>query len=75
MKSWEITKKDQIIIFNFWSINIVINFCFDQISFYLRVGPLTGFGPQDLIEKSFYDFIHTEDILNMRDTHITCKYM
>ena len=43
--------------------------------FFLRVWPLTGFGPQDLIEKSFYDFIHTEDILNMRDTHITCKYI
>lgn len=39
-----------------------------------RVSQLTGYEPQDLIEKTLYHYIHGNDILNMRDSHNTRKY-
>ncbi|XP_059082432.1 single-minded homolog 1-like isoform X1 [Tigriopus californicus] len=36
-----------------------------------QVAPLTGFEPQDLIEKTLYQYIHTEDMLPLRNTHVT----
>lgn len=38
---------------------------------YCRVTQLTGFEPQDLIEKTLYHYIHTSDISHMRESHIT----
>jgi single-minded-like protein len=38
-----------------------------------RVASLTGYEPQDLIEKTLYQFIHSADMVPMRLTHLTCK--
>ena len=38
-----------------------------------RVSALTGYEPQDLIEKTLYQFIHAEDIVPMRLAHLTSK--
>nr|XP_037875813.1 single-minded homolog 1 isoform X2 [Bombyx mori] len=36
-----------------------------------RVAALTGYEPQDLIEKTLYNFIHGTDVLHMRYSHCT----
>lgn len=36
-----------------------------------RVAQLTGYEPQDLIEKTLYHYIHACDILHMRLAHHT----
>ena len=41
---------------------------------YFRVGALTGFEPQDLIEKTLYQYIHGYDMMHMRLSHHLCKY-
>lgn len=41
---------------------------------FLRVCSLTGYEPQDLIEKTLYHYIHGSDVDNMRLAHQTCKY-
>lgn len=38
-----------------------------------RVAQLTGFEPQDLIEKTLYHYIHAGDIMHMRFSHYQCK--
>ena len=40
-----------------------------------RVAQLTGYEPQDLIEKTLYHYIHGSDILAMRYAHHQCKYV
>lgn len=39
-----------------------------------RVGKLTGYEPQDLIEKTLYHYIHGCDIIHMRYAHHQRKY-
>lgn len=39
-----------------------------------RVSALTGYEPQDLIEKTLYQYIHASDMVPMRLTHLTCMY-
>ena len=39
-----------------------------------RVSALTGYEPQDLIEKTLYQYIHASDMVPMRLTHLTCEY-
>eukprot|EP00090_Calanus_glacialis_P013498 TRINITY_DN22185_c0_g1_i1.p1 TRINITY_DN22185_c0_g1~~TRINITY_DN22185_c0_g1_i1.p1 ORF type:complete len:626 (-),score=99.82 TRINITY_DN22185_c0_g1_i1:177-2054(-) len=36
-----------------------------------RVAALTGYEPQDLIEKTLYQYIHASDMVPMRLTHLT----
>jgi len=36
-----------------------------------RVAHLTGYEPQDLIEKTLYQYIHVADVLHMRFAHHT----
>ena len=38
-----------------------------------RVAHLTGYEPQDLIEKTLYQYIHVGDLLHMRFAHHTRK--
>ena len=40
-----------------------------------HVSLLTGYEPQDLIEKTLYQYIHAEDMLSMRSVHFTCKFL
>ena len=40
-------------------------------SFLFQVAELTGFEPQDLIEKTLYQHVHSEDMLALRSAHIT----
>lgn len=37
--------------------------------FCYRVNPLTGYEPQDLIEKTIYQFIHANDLVALRHAH------
>ncbi|XP_073987454.1 single-minded homolog 1-like isoform X3 [Rhodnius prolixus] len=39
-----------------------------------RVAQLTGYEPQDLIEKTLYHYIHTSDMMHMRYSHNTLLY-
>ena len=39
-----------------------------------RVAHLTGYEPQDLIEKTLYQYIHVSDVLHMRFAHHTRNY-
>lgn len=41
--------------------------------FFKRVSQLTGYEPQDLIEKTLYQYIHASDIIQMRYAHQICK--
>ncbi|XP_066902864.1 single-minded homolog 2-like [Halyomorpha halys] len=36
-----------------------------------RVSQLTGYEPQDLIEKTLYQYIHSSDMMHMRYSHHT----
>jgi len=36
----------------------------------MRVSSLTGYGPQEMIEKTLYQYIHASDIHHIRDSHI-----
>jgi len=38
---------------------------------YFRITQLTGYEPQELIEKTLYHFIHANDVLYMRRAHQT----
>ena len=38
-----------------------------------HVSLLTGYEPQDLIEKTLYQYIHAEDMLSLRSVHFTRK--
>lgn len=42
---------------------------------FFRVAQLTGYEPQDLIEKTLYHYIHGSDIFAMRFSHHQCKYI
>ena len=37
-----------------------------------QVSPLTGYEPQDLIERTLYQYIHADDMLGIRSMHVTC---
>ena len=38
-----------------------------------QVQLLTGFEPQDLIEKTLYQYVHAEDMVSLKSVHITRK--
>ena len=38
-----------------------------------HVSLLTGYEPQDLIEKTLYQYVHAEDMMSLRTVHLTCK--
>ena len=38
-----------------------------------QVGPLTGYEPQDLIERTLYQYVHADDMNGIRASHITCE--
>lgn len=40
-----------------------------------RVAELTGFEPQDLIEKTLYHHVHACDIFHLRYAHHLCKWL
>jgi single-minded-like protein len=40
-----------------------------------HVSLLTGYEPQDLIEKTLYQYVHAEDMLSLRSVHLTCKFL
>jgi len=37
------------------------------------VSSLTGYEPQDLIEKTLYQYVHSEDMIPLRAMHVTRK--
>ena len=39
-----------------------------------RVSGLTGYEPQDLIEKTLYQYTHVSDVFHLRYAHQICKY-
>ena len=40
----------------------------------LQVFPLTGYEPQDLIERTLYQYVHCSDMIALRSTHVICEY-
>lgn len=38
-----------------------------------QVCALTGFEPQDLIEKTLYQYVHANDMMSIKMAHVTCK--
>lgn len=46
----------------------------DLLLFIFSVKELTGYDPQDLIEKTLYHYVHGCDILHLRESHQICKY-
>lgn len=48
---------------------IIINDGFGLL--YCRVSSLTGYEPQDLIEKTLYSFVHTSEMMALRQSHQT----
>jgi len=39
-----------------------------------QVSTLTGYEPQDLIEKTLYQYVHANDMIALRGTHVTRKF-
>jgi hypothetical protein len=35
---------------------------------------ITGYEPQDLVDKSLYHYVHTQDLMALRWAHQVCKY-
>jgi single-minded-like protein len=42
--------------------------------FLIRVLQITGYEPQDLVDKSLYHYVHTQDLMALRYAHQVCKY-
>lgn len=42
--------------------------------FNCRVSQLTEYSPQELIEKTLYQFIHPADVQHVRDSHLIRKF-
>ncbi|KAL3318683.1 putative secreted beta-glucosidase sim1 [Cichlidogyrus casuarinus] len=40
-----------------------------------KVTTLTGYQPQDLIEKSLYQLVHVADVENLKNAHKTCELL
>ena len=40
-----------------------------------QVGPLTGYEPQDLIERTLYQYVHADDMNGIRAAHITREFL
>lgn len=38
------------------------------------VQQLTGYAPQELIDKTLYKFIHAADAMHVRDSHMICRF-
>ena len=38
-----------------------------------RVNILTGYEPQELIEKTLYQFVHVSDQESLKHSHLKCK--
>ena len=38
-----------------------------------QVSALTGYEPQDLIEKTLYQYVHSQDMMGVRSMHMTRK--
>lgn len=43
--------------------------------FVCRVSQLTGYEPQELIEKTLYQYIHAADIMHMQYSHKIRKFI
>jgi hypothetical protein len=41
---------------------------------FLRVAQITGYEPQDLVDRSLYHYVHTQDLMALRWAHQLCKY-
>lgn len=54
-------------------LNIPRDFAYYGI-FFSRVTELTGYEPQDLIEKTLYHHVHGCDVFHLRYAHHLCKY-
>lgn len=44
-----------------------------SVHFVFRVAELTGYEPQDLIEKTLYHHVHSCDIFHLRCAHHLCE--
>ena len=42
---------------------------------FLRVLQITGYEPQDLVDKTLYHYVHTQDLMGLRWAHQVCKWL
>jgi single-minded-like protein len=42
------------------------------VCFY-RVSQITGYEPQDLVDRTLYHYVHTQDLMALRWAHQVCK--
>lgn len=49
--------------------NIALSVSFFFVFFVVRVFPLSGYLPQDLIGNSEYNFVHKDDVKSLSDTY------
>ncbi len=45
-----------------------------RIVCFFKVCALTGYEPQDLIEKTLYQYVHSQDMIGIRSMHMTRKF-
>jgi single-minded-like protein len=38
------------------------------------VSQITGYEPQDLVDRTLYHYVHTQDLMALRWAHQVCKY-
>jgi single-minded-like protein len=39
----------------------------------IRVSQITGYEPQDLVDRTLYHYVHTQDLMALRWAHQVCK--
>lgn len=52
---------------------IIVPYTIANCIYFYRVAQLTGYEPQDLIEKTLYHYVHGSDILALKYSHHQCK--
>lgn len=53
--------------------DVIFNHFFSRY-FNCRVSQLTEYSPQELIEKTLYQFIHPADVQHIRESHVIRKF-
>ncbi len=45
-----------------------------RIFLMFRVSQITGYEPQELVDRSLYHYVHTQDLMALRWAHQVCKF-
>jgi single-minded-like protein len=47
---------------------------FRRLFLVFRVSQITGYEPQELVDRSLYHYVHTQDLMALRWAHQVCKF-